>query len=136
MGGGRCHSRQLEDLNQIFDQDIYKNNPATGQSPFHVGAVLLHPEELLDIGKTGDSVAGLPRFLIAHFLSVCSKVCPENTPQEMRNLLLEEMPCQAMRAHSLQLGDWPGVAPVVCCEALKVARIFFLEVFKSCKGRQ
>ena len=43
----------------------------------------------------------------------------------MRNLLLEEMPCQAMRAHSLQLGDWPGVAPVVCCEVLKVARIFF-----------
>lgn len=63
MGGGRCHSRPLEDLDQILDQDIYKNNPATGQSPFHVrnphvvGAVLLHPEELLDIGKTGDSVA-------------------------------------------------------------------------------
>jgi hypothetical protein len=29
-GGG------LEDLNQILDHDIYKNNPATGQSRFHV----------------------------------------------------------------------------------------------------
>lgn len=90
-GGG------LEDLNQILDHDIYKNNPATGQSRFHmrnphvVGAVLLHLEELLDIGKKGDSVAGLPRFLIGHFLSVCSKVCPENlSPQEMQNLLLED----------------------------------------------
>ena len=84
-------------MNQILDHDIYKNNSATGQSRFHVrnphvvGAVLMHLEELLDIGKKGDSVAGLPRFLIGHFLSVCSKVCPENlSAQEMQNLLLED----------------------------------------------
>eukprot|EP00435_Cladocopium_sp_Y103_P029585 s1478_g7.t1 len=90
-GGG------LEDLNQILDHDIYKNNPATGQSRFHVrnphvvGAVLLHLEELVDIAKKGDSVAGMPRFLIGHFLSVCSKVAPEGlSSQEMQNLLVED----------------------------------------------
>ena len=74
-----------------------KNNPATGQSRFHVrnphvvGAVLLHLEELVDIAKKGDSVAGMPRFLIGHFLSVCSKVAPEGlSSQEMQNLLVED----------------------------------------------
>ena len=87
----------LEDLNQILDHDIYKNNPATGQSRFHVrnphvvGAVLLHLEELLDVAKKGDSLAGLPRFLIGHFVPVCSKVCPEGlSPHELQNLLLND----------------------------------------------
>ena len=93
------HSKSggLEDLNQILDHDIYKNNPATGQSRFHVrnphvvGAILMHLEELLDIGKKGDSVAGLPRFLIGHFVSVCNKVCPEDlSVQDMQNLLLDD----------------------------------------------
>ena len=60
-GGG------LEDLVPILNQDIYKNNPATGQSRFHVrnphvvGAVLMHLEEMLDIVCPGNSELAPPR---------------------------------------------------------------------------
>ena len=90
---------------RILNQDISKNNPGTGQSPFHVrnphvvGAVLLHPEELLDWQERRQR-GGAPSLPDCSFLVSLQQ-----------NLLLEEMPCQAMRAHSLQLGDWPGVTP-------------------------
>ena len=81
----------------IMDHDLFKSNPASGQSRFHVrnphvtGAVLMHLEEILEMVKKPDSVQGLPRFIIGHFLPVCNKVAPEGLSQEqLQHLLLED----------------------------------------------
>jgi hypothetical protein len=88
-GGG------MEDLNQIQDHDIYKNTPASGtrfyvRNPHLVGSLLMHLEEFVRQAKQEDSIAGLSRFLVAHFPCVVHKIMPEGSSQEIEKALAED----------------------------------------------
>ncbi|CAE7282086.1 unnamed protein product [Symbiodinium sp. CCMP2592] len=88
-GGG------FEDLNQIMDHDLYKNNPASGtkfyvKNPHLVGSILLHLPELVKQSTLPDSVAGLSRFLVAHFKAVTHKILPNKSADELRQMLTED----------------------------------------------
>ncbi|CAE7917987.1 unnamed protein product, partial [Symbiodinium necroappetens] len=85
----------FEDLNQIMDHDLYKNNPASGtkfyvKNPHLVGSILLHLPELVKQSTLPDSVAGLSRFLVAHFKAVTHKILPDKSADELRQMLTED----------------------------------------------
>ena len=85
----------FEDLNQLLDHDLYKNNPASGarfyvRNPHIVGSILLHLPELVRQAAQPDTVAGMSRFLIGHFKSVAHKILPDGSPEDVQALLNED----------------------------------------------
>ena len=79
---------ELEDLNQIMDHDIYKNNSAAGQSEFQVRNLIWWACKEAWVCRRTDT-----RFLIGQFSSVCNKILPDRlSEQALQNLLLEDPP--------------------------------------------
>lgn len=76
---------------------FFKNNPLTAgsksrcENPHLCAYILLHLEELVAMMESErDSVAGLQRFLVAHFPPVVSKIMPEGSPEEIKTLMESE----------------------------------------------
>ena len=51
---------------------------------------MLHLEEFVDAVQQKDSVAGMMRFLVAHFKMVVHKILPEGSADELQRLLEDE----------------------------------------------
>ena len=55
-----------------------------------MGSIMLHLEEFVEAVQQQDSVAGMMRFLVAHFKMVVHKIMPEGSPEEVQKLLEDD----------------------------------------------
>ena len=51
---------------------------------------MLHLEEFVEAVQQKESVAGMMRFLVAHFKMVVHKIMPEGSPEEVQKLLEDD----------------------------------------------